>query len=240
MVEQSIRSQATEPADRRVSRDVQRRLLPRSAPRAEGYDLAGGTTLLDEGAGETVWDWIELPDGRVALLAYQVQGRGLPPSHHLAAARAVIRALARTEDPAAGILPRANRAMAAAAVDGDQFVACGMALIAGGRLEWSSAGRLPAGVIRRGGTFEELGSHGPPLGMMDGFRYGNATVAMGPGDVFLALSRASSGLLRGAADLVAQVQGRTARDVVETLHRALRRSDEGGGREISVLFVRKH
>lgn len=240
MVEQSIQSPVTEPADRRVSRDVQRRLLPRSAPRADGYDLAGGTTLLEEGAGETVWDWVGLPNGRVALLAYQVQGSGLPPSHHLVAARAVVRALAADEGGTTTLFPRANRAMAAAAVTGDQFLACGMAVIAGGRLEWSSAGRLPAGVIRRNGTFEELGSHGPPLGMMDGFRYGSATLEMGPGDVFLALSRASSGLLRGAADLVSQVQGKTAKEVVETLHRALRRSEEGGDREISVLFVRKH
>lgn len=240
MVEQSIQEAATESEDRRVSREVQRRLLPRSAPSAEGYDLAGGTTLLEEGAGETVWDWVELPDHRVALLAYQVQGRGLPPSHHLAAARAVIRALVPGDGAVDAILPRANRAMAGAAVARDQFVACGMAVIGDGSLEWSSAGRLPAGVIRRDGTFEELGSHGPPLGMMDGFLYGSATVTMGPGDVFIALSRASSGLLRGAADLVAQVHGKMAKEVVETLHRALRRSDEGADREISVLFVRKH
>jgi len=224
-----------------VSRLVQRGLLPRHAPSIDGYDLAAGTTTEDVGRGDTVWDWVPLADGRAALLAYDVQGEGLPPSHYLVAARALIRALAAEFSDPRDILPRANSAFSHAAVIGaDQFVEIGIVIPGDEGVEWSSAGLVPAGVIRRDGTFEEMGSHGPPLGMMEGFRYSSRTIPMGPGDVFVVLSQASMGLFRGAADLVAQVQGKTAAEVVTTLHKAIRKAHGNAPEETSVIFVRRH
>lgn len=224
-----------------VSRLVQRGLLPRNAPRVEGYDIAAGTTTEDAGEGDTVWDWLPLQDGRTALLAYDVQGDGLPASHYLMASRTLLRALAAEYGDLKEILPRANAALSHSAVVGvDQFVECGIVVPDADGIEWSSAGRVPAGVIRRDGTFEELSSHGPPLGMMEGFRYASQRIPMGPGDVFIVLSQASVGLFRGAADLVAQVHGKTAGEVVATLHRAIRRAQSERPQETSVIFVRKH
>lgn len=224
-----------------VSRSVQRRLLPRNAPRVTGYDVAAGTTTEDDGRGHTVWDWISLPGGRPAILAYNVQGSGLPPSHELVAVRAVMRSLAADHADVTEILPRANAALSQASVsNGERFVECGVAVPGPDWVEWSSAGRVAAGVIRRNGTFDELGSHGPPLGLMKGFRYGSRRILMGPGDVLVALTEASRGLFRGAADLVAQVQGRTAGEVVSTLHRAVRKAQEGRPRETTVMLIRKH
>lgn len=224
-----------------VSRSVQRRLLPRNAPTVAGYDVAAGTTTEDDGLGHTVWDWVPLSDGRPAILAYNVQGPGLPASHDLVAVRAVIRALAADHGVLTEILPRANAALSQASVaEGERFVECGVVVPGPDGVEWSSAGRVPAGVIRRNGTFDELGSHGPPLGLMEGFRYGSRTLPMGPGDVLVALTDASTGLFRGAADLVAQVQGRTAGKVVSTIHRAVRKAQGDRPRETTVLLVRKH
>ena len=107
-------------------------------------------------------------------------------------------------------------------------------------LEWACAGRVPCGVIRRDGNFHEMASQGPPLGMMDGFQYGSERVPMGVGDIAFALSHASAGLFRGAADLVAQFSAKPAGEVVATLHKALRKAQGDGAEEVSVLFVRKH
>jgi serine phosphatase RsbU (regulator of sigma subunit) len=107
-------------------------------------------------------------------------------------------------------------------------------------LEWASAGRVPCGVIRRGGVFEEFGSHGPPLGMMEGFQYGGEMLEVSNGDTAIVLSHASTGLFRGAADLVAQIHGKPAGDVVSTLHRSIRKAQGSHPEEILVLFVRKH
>lgn len=224
-----------------VSRAVQRQLLPRNAPRVEGYDVAAGTTTEDGGSGHTVWDWIHLSGEAPAILAYNVQGPGLPASHDLVSVRAVMRALAADHGEVTEILPRANAALSrASVVAGERFVECGVTVPGPDGVEWSSAGRVPAGVIRRDGTFDELGSHGPPLGLMEGFRYGSRHVPMGPGDILVALTEASAGMFRGAADLVAQVKGKTAGEVVETVHRAVRKAQGEEPRETTVILIRKH
>ena len=225
-----------------VSRAAQRAMLPRRAPSVPGYDIAAGTTTEETGRGDTVWDWMQVADGRTALLAYDVQGEGLPPSHQLGAVRVLLRALAAEESDPKEILRKANAALSHAAVEGaEQFVECGIAVLGeDGTVEWASAGRVPAGQIRRNGTFEEFGSHGPTLGMMEGFRYSSSRIQMGPGDVFVVLSQASVGLFRGAADLVAQVQGKPAGEVVSTLHRAVRKAHGENPEETSVIFLRKH
>jgi serine phosphatase RsbU (regulator of sigma subunit) len=158
------------------------------------------------------------------------------------AARVLLRALASEYREPRDILPRANAALSRARVGGaEQFLECGMLVLRDAGVEWASAGRVPAAILRRGGEVEELGSHGPPLGMMEGFRYASHPVPMAAGDVFVVLSQASMGVFRGAADLVAKIQQRPAGEVVETLHLALRRAHgEELPRETTVLFARKH
>ena len=76
--------------------------------------------------------------------------------------------------------------------------------------------------------------------MMEGFKYAMQRFPMGAGDTAFVLSHASRGLLRGAADLVAQLHGKPAAEVVTTVHRAIRRTQGEERTETSVLFIRKH
>jgi hypothetical protein len=206
-----------------------------------GWDVAAGTAREDDGPGESLWDWISLAEGRTGILAYHVEGSAAMTAHLLYAVRAVVRAVALSSPAPRELVARSNAALARAAIpDRNAFVRCGLVIPGAEILEWTGAGRVPAGIIRREGTFEELPSHGPPMGMMDGFRYARESIPVGPGDVFIMLSRGSSGLFRGAADLVAQVQGRTAGEVVSTLHGAIRKAHQGQERDTSVVFARKH
>lgn len=226
-----------------ASRLIQRGMVPHAAPRVEGFDVAAGTTLEDTGRGNTIWDHVTLPDGRSALLVLDVRADGFPPGHVAGTARAALRAAADSASDAAELLRAANRTLAATHVEGvDQFVECGVLIVGEGRVTWASAGRVPAGVLGREGAFHPLGSHGPPLGMMDGFRYGSEERELGAGDSALVLSGGSNGLFRGAADLVAQVHGKPAGEVVGTVHRAIRKAQEAEPvkEEISVIYLRKH
>lgn len=224
-----------------ISRILQKGLLPRNAPKVSGYDIAAGTTTEEGGLGTTVWDSVSLADGRTALLTLYVRGGALPPAQHLATVRGIIRAVAADHGELRQIMPRVNAAMAASAIEGlEQFVECGVLVPGPDGLEWASAGRVPCGIIRRDGSFQEMGAHGPPLGMMEGFQYGSRSVAMGVGDTAFVLSHGPAGVFRGAADLVAQLPGKPAGEVVATLHKALRKAQGEGAEEISVLFVRKH
>lgn len=226
-----------------VSRLLQRGMVPSVAPRLEGFDVAAGTTLEDAGRGNTTWDHVQMKDGTVAILVLDVRAEGFPPAYVAGTARAALRTAAASAGDVAELLRLANGALADMHVEGvDQFVECGVLIPRDGSVEWASAGRVPAGILGREGTFQQLGSHGPPLGMMDGFSYGSETVEVGAGDTALVLSGGSTGLFRGAADLVAQVHGKPAGEVVGTVHKAIRKAQEAEGttEEISVVYLRRH
>jgi serine phosphatase RsbU (regulator of sigma subunit) len=156
-------------------------------------------------------------------------------------ARAVLRSAAKTESSLPGLLARMNDALADAAVEGlDQYVDMGVLVAGTESVEWASAGRVPGGIIRRDGTFDELGAHGPPLGMLTGFKYNAQKLSMSSGDTVFVLSHASPGLFLGAADLMAQLHGKPAGEVVSTLHRAIRKAEGDDRGETSVLYARKH
>ena len=224
-----------------VSRLMHTGLLPLDAPRVEGFDVAAGTTTERSGRGGSVWDWLRLADGRVALLTLDVRQQGFPPAHHLGVVRAVLRAVAREVTGLPELLARTNDAMAQAAVHGlEQFVEVGVLVPRNGSFGWGSAGRVPGGVIRRDGDFEPFSAHGPPLGMMEGFRYGEQTLEVGAGDTAFFLSHASRGLFMGAADLMTRLAGRPAGDVVGTMHGAIRKAQGDDRTETSVVYARKH
>ena len=223
-----------------ISRKIQRGLLPGTAPRLPGFDLAAGTRLCDDGPGRTIWDFFPFRDGRTGLVNLNVQGEGLPPGHYLAVARSLLRELGRDHDDLQGFLARVNSGLAAAVVEGvDQYVEAGVLLPYEGGVEWAGAGRCPGAVIRRNGVFEEFTAHGPPLGMMEGFLYGTERMELGAGDAVIVLSEVSQGIFRGAADLVSSLQGKPVGDVVSTLHKALAKAQPEVSVEASVLFVRK-
>ncbi len=233
---------AAAPADpNQISREIQRALMPSGAPRVDGYDLAAGTTMEETGLGGSMWDWIHLADRRSALVTLDVRTPGLPPAHQVGVARAVLRTVARQASTVPELLAAANEALADTGLEGTgQFVEAGVLVAGPAGLEWGSAGRVPAGLIRRDGTFEEFGAHGPPLGMMGGFRFNAQKFSVGAGDTVFVLSHASPGLFMGAADLMAQLHGKPAGEVVRTLHRAIRKAQGDARAETSVLYARKH
>jgi len=236
----SVQHEETNTSVQEISRKIQRGLLPSEAPRVPGFDLAAGTSLVESGPGRTVWDFFQLRDGKIGLVNLNVQGDGLPAAHYLAVARSLLRELAGDQEDLKGILARVNSGLAAAVAEGvDQFVEAGVLLPSDGGVEWAGAGQCPGAVIRRNGVFEEFSTHGPPLGMMEGFLYGTERMELGAGDAVIVLSEVTPGIFRGAADLVASLQGKPAGEVVSTLHKALAKAEPDSPVEATVLFVRK-
>ena len=164
----------------------------------------------------------------------------LLPGHYLAVARGLLRELAKDHDDLKAYLARVNAGLAASVVQGtDQFVKAGILLPANGGVEWVGAGGCQGAVIRRNGVFEEFTSHGPPLGMMEGFQFATERMELGAGDAVIVLSDVTPGVFRGAADLVATLQGKPAGEVVSTLHKALAKAQPDVSVEASALFIRK-
>ena len=223
-----------------ISRVIQRGLIPREAPRVKGFDIAAGTILEEDGGGGTIWDFTPLRDGRIALMALNVLGTGLPSAHYLAITRSLLRELGKDQEGLKGLLARVNSGLASAVVEGmEQYVEAGVLLPWEDQVEWAGAGRCLGGIIRRAGIFEEFSTHGPPLGMMEGFRYGTQRLELGVGDAVIVLSEASQGIFRGAADLVANLQGKPVGEIVTTVQKALRKARAADPLETSILFIRR-
>ena len=232
---------ADEPPEAGSRSALQQALLPRSVPRVDGYDLAGGTAVEPSSPGATVWSHFALQDGRTAIAALSVQSRGAPPALTLAVSRAFLTESARGAGSPDRVLAGVNDLLARTAPEGsDQMAACGVLVPGPEGVHWACAGTLQGGVIRRDGTFDPLQSHGPPLGMLQGFQYGVSTIDLGPGDEVVVMTGASQGLFRGAADLVASLHGKPAGEVVSTVHRAIRKAQPDEPVETTVLFLRKH
>ncbi len=224
-----------------VNRALQRSLMPKDAPRAEGFDLAAGTMLQDAGRGNTTWIDLTFSDGRTAMVCMTVQGNGPLPACRLALGQAFLREIAARESSTERLLSEVNGMLTRNAVPGSsQYLACAVLVPGEGGITWSSGGGIPGAVIRRDGTFDEFPSHGPPLGMLDGFKYATQIVTVGAGDMVIVLSQGSTGMFRGAADLVSNLQQKPAGEVVATVHMALRRAQGADAPETTVLFIRKH
>ncbi len=224
-----------------MNRALQRAILPRTAPTAEGYDIAAGTMLEDTGSGRTVWEAVRFTDGRVGLVALTAEAGGLAPAYQLAVARAFLNEFGRSGQSAETLFARVNDGLAHNEVRGvEPSVTAGMLVPQEGSVLWSSAGAIRGAVIRRDGTLEEFSSHGPPLGMLDGFRYGAQEIQIGTGEMVIVLSTGSTGLFRGAADLVSTLQQKPAGEVVSAVHRAMRKLQGPDVEETTVLFLRKH
>ena len=87
----------------KIARDIQRGLLPKAAPRLEGFDIAGFSLPADQTGGDT-YDFLALPDGRWMISVADASGHGIGSALVIAETRAMLRAVAL------GALPQYNAA----------------------------------------------------------------------------------------------------------------------------------
>jgi hypothetical protein len=155
--------------------------------------------------------------------------------------RAFLRELSAEGSDLGALLRRVNTAIARTFVPGVEGpVDCGVLVLGARGTSWLGAGSVQGGVLRRDGRLDEFASGGPPLGLLDGFRYGATDVSFHPSDVIVTLSHGARGLFRGAADVVGELHGKPAGEVVSKLQAALRKAQLPDTGEHSLLFVRKN
>jgi len=158
-----------------VNRALQRSIIPRGAPTADGFDIAAGTMLEDQGDGRTAWETVRLSEGGPVAMA--VNGDGPIPSHQLALARAFFNEFARTGESTGLLMACVNDGLSHDETPGvDHTVSAGLLVPGDGSVVWSGAGGVQGAVIRRGGTLDEFPSHGPPSECSMGFNMGRKSM----------------------------------------------------------------
>jgi serine phosphatase RsbU (regulator of sigma subunit) len=180
-----IRQQKVAEDDWARARQIQLSLLPEGPCHLPGYELHSFYQPAGFVGGD-YYDYVELPDGKWAILVADVSGKGIPAA--LVAARLSSDArfhLASTPDLVQAVA-RLNSSLFKT-LGGDRFVTMVVAVVdlVADRISLVSAGHMPAYLRRRHGTVEDVHSSGLPLGVVEDFAYQEASVCLEPGDCLI-------------------------------------------------------
>ncbi|MBP2048380.1 serine phosphatase RsbU (regulator of sigma subunit) [Streptomyces griseochromogenes] len=220
--------------EHRAAMALQQRLLPPATTDTPAAETAGVYLPTGRGAG-TRGDWydaIPLPSLRLALVAGDVIGHGIPASATMGRLRAAIQTLADLEPEPDELLTRIAdlvQRLAAEAPPGDHDVMGASCLYAvydpvTRRCAMASAGHPPPVLVRPDGSAEAVELlPGPPLAVC-GMPYETTTIELEPGSV---LALYTDGLVHRGAHDVGDGLGRLT-DALATSCRPDRALDETG------------
>jgi len=207
--------------------DIQRGLLPASAPEVEGLELAG-YNLPCLTVGGDYFDYLPYGEDKLAVIVGDVAGKGMPAALLMASLQAHAQALTeQASDTVGNLVARLNKAVKARS-PGDRFVTLFLGVFdpKASTLTYSNAGHNPPLLMRATGEVEKLEVGGMVLGLFAGAPYDEATVRFDPGDLLVLYS---DGVVEACA-------ANKDEDFGEV--RLARIARENGGEELPVIINR--
>jgi serine phosphatase RsbU (regulator of sigma subunit) len=198
--EEAIRQHAIE-KDLELAHEVQKGFLPDHPPEIEGfefYDYYEPAT----GIGGDCFDYIPMPDGRLAVVVADVVGHGIAAALMMAKFSSEIRyRLAAENDPAKAVT-RLNDALSALPLD--RFITMVMAVVdpVKGELTVVNAGHMAPIIRMPDGQLVEPGEEeaGMPLGIMEEMDYEQVVVPFPPGAIATLYTDGINECMDGAGD----------------------------------------
>jgi serine phosphatase RsbU (regulator of sigma subunit) len=162
---------------------MQRSLLPRSRPVIAGLDVGEvyePSARVD--VGGDVYDFLELDDGRLAVVLGDVTGHGVDATADMAMAKFVFRSLAREHPEPADFLASANDVICSE-IGAGKFISMSYVVVDGaaGTVAGASAGHPPPRIVLPDGSTRPLEAHGLVLGIDGGQEYSESRVDLPPG-----------------------------------------------------------
>jgi serine phosphatase RsbU (regulator of sigma subunit)/anti-sigma regulatory factor (Ser/Thr protein kinase) len=187
-VAQLARQQQSEARERerlaqemRVARVIQQTLLPKEIPALPGWQMAAHWQPARAVSGD-FYDFIEFPDGKLAIIVGDVTDKGVPAALVMATTRSVLRAAAERLVSPGAVLEHANNTLCPD-IPSNMFVTCLYALLdpRTGELRYANAGHnLPYQRTAQGVV--ELRARGMPLGLMPEMPYEEKETRLEAGD----------------------------------------------------------
>lgn len=154
--------------DLEIAMQVQIGFLPNKPPEVKDYDFADFYEAAQHVGGD-YYDYIELPDGRIAVTVADVAGKGVPAALLMARLYSAARYHLLTKDTPAEAMSGLNSEIATSGL-GHRFITCAMAVLDPGKHEivLVSAGHLPPIARDLEGHVEQIEGDdtGLPLGII--------------------------------------------------------------------------
>jgi serine phosphatase RsbU (regulator of sigma subunit) len=163
---------------------MQRSLLPRVAPDLEGLELGAvyeSSARVD--VGGDVYDYLRLPDGRLAVVLGDVTGHGIEATADMAMAKFVFRSLAREHSAPSDFLAFAN-AVVVGEIAAAKFITMVYVVVDGttGEVACACGGHPPPRLVGADGSVRPLAASGLALGIEPGQRYDEVRAHLGEGE----------------------------------------------------------
>jgi len=164
-----------------LARKIQRDLLPHRVPELSGWNFDALYRPAREVGGD-FYDWIDLPDGRLAVVIGDVSDKGIPAALVMATCRTLLRVSALAGGPPGEVLAEVNERLHPD-IPAAMFVTCLYAVLdpGSGSVVLANAGHnLP--FRRAPHLIEEIVARGMPLGLMPGMVYEEVETHLEPGE----------------------------------------------------------
>ena len=171
-----------------VARQLQRELMPQSAPKLAGYGFAHSYRTANEVGGD-YYDFQPLPDGRLALAIGDASGHGIAAGLLMAIANATLKTALDVDPEPSKVADLMNKALFRTG-DRRSFMTLFYSVLEplSGRLDYVCAGH-PFPLLRGAdGAIRELGRGALPLGMKESLDLEVQTVSLEEGDLLALFS----------------------------------------------------
>lgn len=154
----------------KVATLIQQQFLPKELPKLSGWQVSAFYRPA-RAVGGDFYDFIELPEGKIAIVAGDVTDKGVPAALVMASTRSIIRAEAERLISPAKVMERANDLLFPD-IPAHMFVTCLYAVLdpKTGTITFGNAGHNLPYVKTEDGVIE-LRATGMPLGLMPGSKY---------------------------------------------------------------------
>lgn len=168
-----------------IAKRIQESFLPKSLPEAHGLVLAPAMFTAKQVGGD-LYDFVELPDGRLGVMVGDVSGKGVPASLFMAMTTGAFRFFATEDLPPEEVLRKLNVKLARESST-NLFVTMFYAIFDNAKKEvmYGNGGHLPVLHMPAGkrGVFLDV-EDGAPLGIMEG-EYSGRRIKYTSGDIFV-------------------------------------------------------
>lgn len=167
-----------------VASEVQRRMLPKAAPKIPGIDIHA-MSLFSKQVGGDFYDYIPMPDGRTGIAIADTVGKSVPAAIMTASVRSALKAQAQNVFSISRVVKRVNTMLCDDTLP-SEFVTLfyGVLNSETKRLAYCNAGHDPPMLVRDG-AIEVLDVGGPLLGVMCDAEFDQTSVQLEKGDVLL-------------------------------------------------------
>ena len=168
-----------------LARDLQAGLIPKSAPQTPHFEVAAFNEIANTVGGD-IYDFVPLPDGRLAVLFGDASGHGMSAGLVMAVASASFRTQLDMDPSPAAIINTLNRILCRAGGPRSFFACCYVLFAPDGEFNATIAGHPQLIKIDdQGKVVERLGTGSYPLGIKTALTWDSIRGCLKPGERLL-------------------------------------------------------